>query len=274
MNRSQPSSDPKVFEAEMREALCEVGRRVWQREYIASNDGNFSVRLDSDRILATPTMVSKGFMLPDELPVVTLDGHQLSGPLRVTSEVKAHLEIYRLRPDVRAVVHVHPPHATAFAVARKPLPKCILPEIELFLGEIPLTSYATPGTDEFAATLRPYLAKHNAFVLTNHGALTVGGDPFECYYRMETLEQYCRILLLAASLGGWQQISEAQAMELLRLREKLGVVDRRLETNECLCSTGVPPVQGFKDDHREAQQMESLIDDITSRVLQALRRSR
>jgi L-fuculose-phosphate aldolase len=261
------------YEAEMREALCEVGRRVWKREYIASNDGNFSVRLDGDRILATPTMVSKGFMKPEELPVVTLDGQQLSGPLRVTSEVKAHLEIYRVRPDVRAVVHVHPPHATAFAVARKPLPKCILPEIELFLGEIPLTSYATPGTDEFAATLRPFLANHNAFVLTNHGALTVGSDPFECYYRMETLEQYCRILLLAANLGGWQQISEVQALELLQLREKLGVVDRRLEAGECLCSTGVPPSQSVVNQRTDTDQMESLIEDITARVLEAIRQT-
>lgn len=261
---------PYFDEAEMRGVLCEVGRRVWQREYIASNDGNFSVLLEPDRVLCTPTMVSKGFMKPDELPVVTLDGRQLSGPLRMTSEVKAHLEIYRRRPDVRAVVHVHPPHATAFAVAGRPLPKCILPEIELFIGEIPMTPYATPGTAEFAETLRPFLARHNAFLLTNHGALTVGADPLECYFRMETLEQYCRILILAAGLGGWRQIDEARVMELLRLREKLGTVDRRLEQGDCLCATGVPgePVPAAPP----GAELERLVEEIAARVLERLRR--
>ena len=175
-----------IDEWEMREAMCEVGRRVWRREYVASNDGNFSVRLDENRVLCTPTLVSKGFMKPEEMAVVNMGGAQVSGRLPMTSEVKVHLEMYRRRPDVRAVVHVHPPNATAFAVAKRPLPKCVLPEIEVFLGEIPIVPYATPGTQDFADAVIPFLQHHHAFLLSNHGALTIGRDPFECYYRMET----------------------------------------------------------------------------------------
>jgi L-fuculose-phosphate aldolase len=219
---------PYMDEAQARQALCEIGRRVWQREYIASNDGNFSVRVADNRILCTPTMVSKGFMHPDELPVVDLDGKHIAGPKRPTSEIRMHLAIYRVRQDVGAVVHVHPPHATAFAVVRRTLPKCVLPEVEIFLGEIPLVPYATPGTQEFAESAVPFARQYNAFLLTNHGAVTVGQDPFEAYYRMETVEQYCRILILAASLGTLQSLDTCAMADLLRLREKLGYKDRRL----------------------------------------------
>lgn len=233
---------PGLSEHEARDALCEIGRRVWQREYIASNDGNFSVRLGDDRILCTPTMTSKGFMRPDELPIVDGEGRMISGSKPPTSEIKIHLAIYRHRPDVHAVVHVHPPHATAFAVVRRALPKCVLPEVEVFLGEIPLVPYATPGTRAFAEAAVPYLRHHNAFLLTNHGALTVGRDPFEAYYRMETVEQYCRILILASHLGDLAQLDIPAMSELLRIREKLGYIDRRLAKDVSeWCRAGVPP---------------------------------
>lgn len=263
MTTSQTSLTPSAEEQQAREALCEIGRRVWQREYIASNDGNFSVRLGPDRILCTPTMVSKGFMKPDELPIVDMQGALISGPKLPTSEIRIHLAIYRHRPDVRAVVHVHPPHATAFAVVRRNLPKCVLPEVEVFLGEIPLVPYATPGTQEFADVAVPYLQNHNAFLLTNHGAITVGGDPFEAYYRMETVEQYCRILILAAHLGDLQQLDMHAMSELLRLRQKLGYVDRRLsQPPPRWCEPGVNP-----------QPPEDLIQTIITRVLQRLKQS-
>ncbi len=269
-----------------REALCEIGRRVWQREYIASNDGNFSVRLGSDRILCTPTMVSKGFMKPEELPVVDLDGRHLSGPKRPTSEMKLHLAIYRHRPDVKAVVHVHPPHATAFAIVRRSLPKCILPEVEIFLGEIPLVPYATPGTQEFADTAVPFVTQYNAFLLTNHGAVTLGSDPFEAYYRMETVEQYCRILVLASHLGSLQSLDAAAMADLLRLREKLGYKDRRLELPpDQWCSpqtSPAPAVSGsvkcstsYVREHEQTAEKplrEDLISEIVRRVIDKLQR--
>lgn len=275
-----------MAEQAARDALCEIGRRVWQREYIASNDGNFSVLLAPNRILCTPTMVSKGFMEPAELPVVDLDGKLISGPKPPTSEIRVHLAIYRHRPDVRAVVHVHPPHATAFAVVRRNLPKCVLPEVEVFLGEIPLVPYATPGTQEFADVAVPYVQSHNAFLLTNHGAITVGSDPFEAYYRMETLEQYCRILILASHLGNLQELDVAAMADLLRLRAKLGLPDRRekLPPQEW-CTSAVPPAEtshvtaSSAKDLQPCQKVssapkpsqESLVEEITRRVLQRLR---
>ncbi len=261
MTTSQRPHPIIANEQEARTALCEIGRRVWQREYIASNDGNFSVRLGPDRILCTPTMVSKGFMRPEELPVVDMQGNLLSGPKPPTSEIRIHLAIYRYRPDVAAVVHVHPPHATAFAIVRRNLPKCVLPEVEVFLGEIPLVPYATPGTQEFADVAVPYLQNHNAFLLTNHGAITVGRDPFEAYYRMETVEQYCRILILAAHLGDLKQLDMRAMSDLLRIRQKLGYEDRRLgRPPQSWCEAGVPP-----------QAPEALIQTIVERVLQRLK---
>ncbi len=226
-------------EKEIREAFCEVGRRVWTKDYIASNDGNFSFRLDENRVLCTPTMISKGFMKPEDMVIVDLEGNQLAGKRRATSEVRIHLFVYRHRPDVHAVVHVHPPHATAFAVAQRELPKCVLPEIEIFLGEIPLAPYATTGTWEFAQSIAPWVARHDAFLLTNHGAVTVGKDPFDAYYKMETLDQYCRILLLAGRVGDWNRIDGAGMRDLLNLKAKLGIPDTRGATPSC--ESGVPP---------------------------------
>ncbi|MCX7625000.1 MAG: class II aldolase/adducin family protein [Candidatus Sumerlaeaceae bacterium] len=277
---------PYLAEGSARDALCEIGRRVWQREYIASNDGNFSVLLGPNRVLCTPTMVSKGFMDPAELPVVDLDGKIISGPKPPTSEIRVHLAIYRHRPDVRAVVHVHPPHATAFAVVRRNLPKCILPEVEVFLGEIPLVPYATPGTQEFADITIPYMQTHNAFLLTNHGAITLGSDPFEAYYRMETLEQYCRILILASQLGDLKELDLSAMADLLKLRAKLGHCDRRehLPPQEW-CTPSVPPggvrAANLVTERAPSQQQsassdpvawrQSLVEEITRRVLQRLR---
>lgn len=250
-------------ETEAREALCEIGRRVWLREYVASNDGNFSVRLGPDRILCTPTMVSKGFMKPAELPIVDLAGNLLAGPKRPTSEIRIHLAIYRHRPDVGAVVHVHPPHATAFAVVRRQLPKCVLSEVEMSIGEIPLVPYATPGTQEFADAALPYLEHHNAFLLMNHGAITIAGDPFEAYYRMETVEQYCRVLILAAHLGDLKQLDAGAMAGLLKLREKLGYRDRRLGLGpQDWCTPGVPP-----------SSSNDFVNEIVQRVLERLKQS-
>ncbi|MBI5154147.1 class II aldolase/adducin family protein [Candidatus Poribacteria bacterium] len=213
---------------DIREALCEVGRRVWQRGYVASNDGNFSFRLGQNSVLATPTMISKGFMAPEDLVLVDLDGSQTGGSRRLTSEIRLHLNAYRRRPDIRSVLHVHPPHATAFAITGMALPKCVLPEIEFFIGEVPLAPYATPGSWDFARSLDPWLDTHDVFLLRNHGAVTLGADPFDCFYKMETLDQYCRILILARPLGGgWNQLSAAQMAELLAAKESWGVNDPR-----------------------------------------------
>lgn len=228
-----------VSEREVREALCEVGRRVWLKGYVASNDGNFSFRLGEDLVLCTPTMISKGFMNPEDMVLVDLKGNQVGGTRRATSESKIHLFIYQQRPDVHSVIHVHPPHATAFTVAQRELPKCILQEIELFLGEIPMAPYATTGTWEFAHTIAPWVHGHDCFLLSNHGAVTVGQDPYDAYYRMEALDQYCRVLLLAKEAGDWNRIDHEGMKDLLRLKQKLGIPDTR--NPEQACAAGTPP---------------------------------
>jgi L-fuculose-phosphate aldolase len=211
----------------LREELCEVGRRVWARGFVASNDGNFSVRLDDGTFLSTPTMISKGFMQPDDLVIVDAEGRKVAGRREPTSEIRMHLFLYRHRPDIRSVVHAHPPHATAFCVARRALPKCVLPEIEVFAGEIPMAPYETPGTWKFAETLAPHVASHQVFLLASHGAVAAGSDPLDAYHKLESLEHYCRVLILAAQLGGWTQLDVGAIGELLQIRQKMGLPDRR-----------------------------------------------
>lgn len=231
-----------MTERDMREALCEIGRRVWQRGFVAANDGNFSVRLDAGRVLATPTLISKGFMTPDDLVIVDLEGRLLEGRRKPTSELKVHLHAYQRRAEIQAVVHAHPPHATAFCIARRDVPKCVLPEIELFIGEIPLVPYATPGTREVTETIDPFIALHNVFLLASHGALTFGDDPFQAYYRMETLDHYCRILLLARQLGDWTQLDFEAMQRLLKIKERWGVPESRdAASHTALCAPGVAP---------------------------------
>jgi L-fuculose-phosphate aldolase len=229
------------IETAVREAFCEIGRRIWHKGMVASNDGNFSFRLAENLVLATPTMMSKGFLRPEDMVLADLDGNQVGGTRRLTSEVRIHLFIYRHRPDVHSVVHAHPPCATAFAVARRPLPRCILAEAEINLGIVPTAPYATTGTWEFARTIEPWVRTHDAFLLANHGAIVVGSDPYDAYYRLETLEQYARILLEALRLGPWNELDHAAMADLLKLKERLGMRDPRLEGAAEMCGTATPP---------------------------------
>src|SRR5262245_55556288 len=181
--------------------IVEIGRRLWQRGYVASNDGNISVRLDDRRLMTTPKNVSKGFMTPDMMCITDLDGSKLAGDRDPSSELKMHLEDYRQRPDVRAVVHAHPPTATGFAVAGIPLDRAVLAEVITTLGSIPIAEYATPSTEELPAAVRKYVRAHDGLLLANHGALALAGDVFQAYYRMETIEHFARISLVAHTLG-------------------------------------------------------------------------
>jgi L-fuculose-phosphate aldolase len=163
-------------ERAIKEQICEIGRRLYQRGYVSANDGNISVRLNEREILCTPTMISKGFMKPEDICKVDYEGNQLAGTRKRTSEIFLHLAVYKHRPDVMAVVHSHPPHATAFAVAHEPIPKCILPEVEVFIGEVPIAKYETPGGQAFANTVVPFLQGTNTILLANHGTVTFGPD--------------------------------------------------------------------------------------------------
>ncbi|NLW08755.1 MAG: class II aldolase/adducin family protein [Firmicutes bacterium] len=212
--------------ARLKEDIVEVGRRIYNLGFVAANDGNISVRTGDNEILTTPTGVSKGFMTPDMIIKVDMAGNQLEGELKPSSELRLHLEVYRQRPDVRAVLHAHPPVATAFTVAGIPLDRPVLPEIVVSLGRIPTAKYATPSTEELPASIRPFLEKHDAILLENHGALTVGGDLFNALFKMEQIEHFAKISLYARLLGGERELPPDAVEKLLMVRERLGLGGR------------------------------------------------
>jgi L-fuculose-phosphate aldolase len=210
-------------EAQLRADIVEVGRRLYARGYTASNDGNISVRLDGERLLMTPTSVCKGFMSVEMMCITDLDGTKIAGDRNPSSEMKMHLEVYRQRPDVKAVVHAHPPIATGFAVAGIPLDRAVLAEVVTTLGSVPIAEYATPSTAELPASVRKYVKAHDGILLANHGALTMGPDLFAAYYKMETIEHFAKISLVARMLGGERLLSREEVGRLETLRGSYGI---------------------------------------------------
>lgn len=200
---TMPVAQEEIAAAE----ICEIGRRLWQRGLIAAFDGNLSVRLKDHSILCTPTGVSKGFLNAGELVRIDMDGKVLAGEGKPSSEIGMHLEIYRSRPNAGAIVHAHPPYATAFAVTGKEIPGGIMPEVDLLLGRVPLLNYATPGTPELGKGFSGYFEGSkeekpaNVFLLSNHGATTIGRSLEEAWHLMESLDHCCHILLEAGKLG-------------------------------------------------------------------------
>jgi len=212
-----------MSEQALRDAIVEVGRRLYARGYTASNDGNISVRLDGTRLLMTPKSVCKGFMKPDMMCITDLDGRKLSGDRDPSSEMQMHLEVYRQRPDANAVVHAHPPTATGFAVAGIPLDRAVLAEVVTTLGSVPIAEYATPSTRELPDAVRKYVKAHDGMLLANHGALTLGADVFAAYYKMETIEHFAKISLVARLLGGERLLSRQEVERLQGLRGMYGI---------------------------------------------------
>jgi L-fuculose-phosphate aldolase len=213
---------------ELKQAICDIGDRIYKRGFAAANDGNITVRLNEREVLCTPTMCCKGFLTPDDICVVDMDGNQLSGRKKRSSEALLHLEIMKARPDVQSVVHCHPPHATAFAIAREPIPQAVLPEVEVFLGEVPIAPYETPGCKQFAETILPFVHKSNVIILANHGTVSYGESVERAYWWTEILDAYCRILILARQLGPIHYLSPQKTQELLDLKGKWGFTDPRL----------------------------------------------
>ena len=183
-------------EWELKKLFVELGRRIWERNYVAANDGNMTVRLNDSELLTTPTGISKGFMTTDMIIKVDYNGNVISGNpnYRPSSEVKMHIDVYNERPDINAVVHAHPPFATSFAVAGIPLDKCVLPEAIIVIGAVPIAKYGLPSTDELPDNIRPHIQNNDAILLENHGALTLGTDLLNAYHRMETLEHTANIV--------------------------------------------------------------------------------
>lgn len=213
---------------ELREQICDVCHKMWQLGWVAANDGNVSVKLDDGTFLATPTGISKSFITPERLVHITIDGEILEGfpGDKPSSELKMHLRCYQERDDVGAVVHAHPPTATGFAVAHIDLDRYTMIETVLTLGSVPVTPYGTPSTYEVPDAIAPYLQEHDALLLANHGALTVGADVITAYYRMETLELFAKISLTAHLLGGEKEISPENINRLIDMRTSYGITGR------------------------------------------------
>jgi len=230
---------------DVKKDIIEVGRRCWLRGWVAANDGNISVRISDTEILATATGQSKGFLTPDMVVRVDRQGRLLEGDIRPSSEIQMHLLVYDQRPEIRAVFHAHPPYCTAHAVAGLPLSHCVLPEIVVSLGAVPLAPYGTPSTLEVPESLRPYLSGYDAFLLQNHGALTLGRTIFEAYYRMESIEHFAHILYLARGLGAVNVLSRDQVDKLRQIRTGYGLTG---EVPECRVREALPAEDPFRLD--------------------------
>lgn len=203
--------------------ICEIGDRLYRFGHVVANDGNISHRIADDLIVTTPTGVCKGDMTPEMMVFVDLQGKVLSPGKKPSSEILMHLFIYQQRPDIRAVVHAHPAHTTAFATAGIALDKCVLAEIVVTLGSIPVADYGTPSTQELPETLRPYIQNHEAILLANHGAVTLGRDLWEAYFKMERVEHYAKIIYLSRMLGGEKSLSREQVENLYDIRQNYGI---------------------------------------------------
>lgn len=219
----------RISEFKLKEQMCDIGRRIWQKGFCAGNEGNHSYRIGENRILCTPTGISKGNLLPEDLCVVDMEGKQVGGKRKRTSEILLHLAIYKARPDVKAVIHSHPPHATAFAVAGVDLPTCIHPEAEVFLGAVKTAKYVTPGDTRLGESILPYVKDSNTILLQSHGVVCFHPDLEQAYYQLEIVDAYARILLLAKQVGSIRPLDAGEMKELLDLKVRFGLDEPRLK---------------------------------------------
>ncbi len=215
-----------------REEIVHIGRLMYDRTLVVASDGNLSVRLDEQRILATPAGFSKGRLDANHLALVSPEGEPLND-VRASSEIKMHLLIYRERADVKAVCHAHPPHGSAFAVAGLAIDQPILSEVILTLGCVPLAEYGTPSTDELTEAMRPLVKHHNALLMANHGAVAYGADVWQAFDRLETLEHTAKIAILARALGGAKNLPPDAIEKLIHVREQAGYLDERARCQSC-----------------------------------------
>ena len=264
-----------------RKEIVRVCRLLHEKGYVAATDGNVSVRLGKNRILSTPSGFSKGFLAPEQLIVTDLEGKRLSSysyyyepasrALKPTSELPMHLEAYRQRPDIGAVVHAHPPICVALSIADISLAKCLLPEVVVTLGLIPTTEYATPSSAEGPGAIRDLIVKHDALVIQRHGTLTVGQDPFDAYLKLEKMEHAASVTLILRQLGQETPLPPAEVAKLLQMRREKGLAVEGEEEDFCascgVCDIAVdrpPPV--LTPEHNE----EELVRLVTREVLKEL----
>lgn len=261
--------------------ICDVGRRLWARAYVDGNGGNIAIRVGEGLALCTPTLVSKGFMKPEEMCLVDLDGNQLAGEKKRTSEILMHLQIMKRQPRALATVHCHPPHATAFAVAGVQPPTCMIPEIEVFVGKVPIAPYRTPGTPEMGKLVADLAENHNTILMANHGVVSWSHNNVEdAYFKMEIVEAYCRTVVVAAQLGApLKTFSQTHLQDLLKIKQTLGIPDPRIGLKECeLCNNDEwrPGVMCAAPEQRPEpaaldDQAEALVQAITDQIMSKLK---
>jgi L-fuculose-phosphate aldolase len=259
--------------------ICDIGRRMWERNYVDGNGGNIAIKVGDDIAVCTPTLVSKGFMKTSDICLVDFEGNQLAGTNRRTSEILMHLQMMKRQPRALATVHCHPPAATAFAVAQIAPPTCMIPEIEVMIGSVPVAPYRTPGTPEMGKLVADLVDKHNTVLMGNHGAVSWSHVNVEdAYFKMEILEAYCHTIVLATQLGvPLKQFSPEHLKDLIRIKSTLGIPDSRAGLKECeLCDNsewrpGATCAVAPKSDSAAPAQLnsdaEKLVQAITEQVL-------
>jgi L-fuculose-phosphate aldolase len=254
---------PKT-EREIRADIIQVGKLIYDKGWVAANDGNISVRLDAERVLCTPTATSKGLMTADDLIICDMQGNQLEGRKKRTSELAMHLLVYRMRPDVRSVVHAHPPVSTGFAAAGRPLNLALLPEVIIGLGCVPLADYGLPGTTALTDGMEQFIPKYDAILMANHGVVSYGQDVFNAFFRMETVEHYARISLVAEQLGGAKALPRAEVEKLYEARARYGVQGKPGIEPGCPVSAGEIGAGGRRADTIEVTREEliALVEEV------------
>ena len=228
-------SNPKLFSTpaanRIKREICDVGRKLWLRQFVDGNGGNISYRIGPNEVICTPTLVSKYDLKPTDLCLVDLDGNQVAGSKPRTTEIFLHLEIYKAVPEARAVVHCHPPHATAYAITGLVPSNLVTPEFEIFIGKVAISPYETPGTAAFAQTVLPFVKNHNTVLLTNHGIVCWADTVTHAEWYSEVLETYCSTLMLASQLGApISHMSDRQGSDLLEIKKRMGLPDARFGT--------------------------------------------
>jgi len=251
-----------LSEYQVKKDICEVGRRMYMNGFVAANDGNISVKINDNEIVTTPTGVSKGFMTPEMLCNIDLEGNVIRGKTKPSSEIKMHLRVYKENPNIRAVTHSHSPYATAFAIARTPMDKALLPEAIVNLGSVPVAEYATPGTNDVSESIARYVRDYNCVLLANHGAVTWGVDLMQAYFRMETLEYYAKLLFITTMLGNAKELSCNDINSLIKIRQKQGITTGGVPA---ICNDSVNSL-----DAQKSSQEDLLVEKVTNAVLRKL----
>jgi L-fuculose-phosphate aldolase len=267
----------------IKQEMIRVGRKLWDRQYVDGNGGNITYRIAPDRVICTPTLLSKADLTLEDFCLVDLEGNQMAGKGKRTSEVYLHLQVYKTAPEARAAVHAHPPHATAYAISGRVPPTCVIPEQDVFVGSVAISPYETPGTTDFAKTIIPYVKDHNTILLANHGIICWADTVTHAEWYVEVVDTYCRTLMLAAQLGaGITRIPPNKQAVLLEIKKRLGLPDAKFGLEECqLCdqpeSPGGITVCPSTCPHNcpggcgaKTQDVEALVKTVTDEVMAAL----